>query len=54
VVALFSSKPFRIETEQGSLVREQPAERIRYRFLLMRVTPGKPRLLGNVSILKGA
>jgi hypothetical protein len=54
VVALFSSKPFRIETEQGSLVREQPAERIRYRFLLVRVTPGEPWLLGNASVVRGA
>jgi hypothetical protein len=54
VVGLFSSKPFRIETEQGSLIREQPAERIRYRFLLVRVTPGEPWLLGNVSVPKGA
>jgi hypothetical protein len=54
VVALFSSKPFRIETEQGSLIREQPAERIRYRFLLVRVAPGEPWLLGNVSIIEGA
>jgi hypothetical protein len=40
VVAVFTSKPFRIETEEGALIRSAPAERIRYRFLLFRPAKG--------------
>lgn len=54
VVALFTSGRFRIETEEGGLIREAPAERIRYRFLLVRLAEGEPWLLGSVSVLKGA
>jgi hypothetical protein len=54
VVAVFTSKPFRIETEEGTLVRSAPAERIRYRFLLFRPAKGAPWVLGNVSVLKDA
>jgi hypothetical protein len=50
IVALFVSQAFRIETEDGSLVREAPAERLRYRFLLVR-SSGSWRL-GNVSLVK--
>jgi hypothetical protein len=38
VVALFTSDSFRIETEEGRLVRQAPAERLRYRFLLVRTS----------------
>jgi uncharacterized protein (TIGR02246 family) len=51
VVALFVSHAFRIETERGSLVREAPAERLRYRFLLVR-TEGSWRL-GQASLVDG-
>jgi uncharacterized protein (TIGR02246 family) len=51
VVALFVSDSFRIETEKGSLVREAPAERLRYRFLLVR-TEGSWRL-GRASLVEG-
>jgi hypothetical protein len=52
VVAVFTSKPFRIETEEGVLIRDAPAERIRYRFLLFRPAKGAPWVLGNASVLK--
>jgi hypothetical protein len=54
VVALFTSKPFRIETEEGALIRRAPAERIRYRFLLFKPVTGEQWLLGNASVLKDA
>jgi hypothetical protein len=54
VVAVFTSKPFRIETEEGALIRSAPAERIRYRFLLFRPAKGAPWVLGNASVLKDA
>jgi hypothetical protein len=54
VVAVFTSKPFRIETEEGVLIRGAPAERIRYRFLLFRPAKGAPWVLGNASVLKDA
>jgi hypothetical protein len=54
VVAVFTSKPFRIETEDGALIRSAPAERIRYRFLLFRPAKGAPWVLGNASMLKDA
>jgi hypothetical protein len=53
VVALFVSDPFRIETEEGRLVREAPAERIRYRFLLVRTSDEEPWRLGGASPLEG-
>lgn len=53
VVALFTSSPFRIETEAGQLVRESPAERIRYRFLLVRTSDGEPWRLGGASPIEG-
>ena len=49
VVALFVSDAFRIETDKGLLVREAPAERLRYRFLLVR-TEGSWRL-GKASLV---
>jgi hypothetical protein len=52
VVAVFASRPFRIETEDGALIRRAPAERIRYRFLLFRPIGGEQWLLGNASVLK--
>jgi hypothetical protein len=54
VVAIFTSKPFRIETEDGALIRTASAERITYRFLLFRPSDGEQWLLGNASVLKGA
>jgi hypothetical protein len=54
VIALFTSKPFRIETEEGVLIRRVPAERLKYRFLLFRPARGDPWLLGNASVLKDA
>lgn len=53
VVALFVSDSFRIETEEGRLVREAPAERIRYRFLLVRTSDTEPWKLGGASPLEG-
>lgn len=53
VVAVFVSSPFRIETEEGKLVREAPAEHIRYRFLLVRTSDTEPWKLGRASTLEG-
>jgi hypothetical protein len=53
VVAIFTSDSFRIETEDGVLVRDVPAERIRYRFLLVRSSDTDPWRLGNASPLEG-
>jgi hypothetical protein len=49
VVAIFVSDSFRIETEEGELVREAPAERIRYRFLLVRTSDSDQWRLGRAS-----
>ena len=49
VVAVFISDPFRIETEEGELIREAPAERIRYRFLLVRTSDSDQWRLGRAS-----
>jgi hypothetical protein len=53
IVATFFSDPFRIETEEGVLVREAPAERLRYRFLLVRTSDADSWRLGNASLVKG-
>ena len=53
VVAVFASDAFRIETEQGQLVRVVPAERIRYRFLLVRSSDSESWRLGNASPVEG-
>jgi hypothetical protein len=53
VVAIFISNPFRIETEEGKLVREAPAERIRYRFLLVRTSASDQWRLGRASPIEG-
>jgi hypothetical protein len=53
VVAVFVSGPFRIETEEGQLVRESPAERIRYRFLLVRTSDLGEWRLGSASPIEG-
>jgi hypothetical protein len=53
VVALFVSGSFRIETEEGALVRQAPAERIRYRFLLVRSSDGDSWRLGSASPVEG-
>jgi hypothetical protein len=53
VVALFISDSFRIETEEGALVRQAPAERIRYRFLLVRSSDGDSWRLGSASPVEG-
>ena len=53
VTALFVSDSFRIETEKGELVREAPAERLRYRFLLVRASDTEPWLLGGASPIGG-
>ncbi|HZD74059.1 MAG TPA: hypothetical protein VE776_09285 [Actinomycetota bacterium] len=52
-VALFSSGPFRIEREDGALVRAVPAERQRYRLVLVRPAPTGQWLLGDASLLQG-
>jgi hypothetical protein len=49
VVAIFVSEAFRIETEEGALVRQAPAERIRYRFLLVRTSYTNSWRLGSAS-----
>jgi hypothetical protein len=54
VAALFLSKPFRIETEQGRLIRTVPEERLRYRFLIVKPADDGPWVLGRVSLLRGA
>jgi hypothetical protein len=53
IVALFISDAFRIETEDGRLVREAPAERIRYRFLLVRTSNTESWRLGSASLVEG-
>jgi hypothetical protein len=53
VVALFISDSFRIETEEGRLVRQAPAERLRYRFLLVRTSESEPWRLGGASSIEG-
>jgi hypothetical protein len=53
VVAIFVSNAFRIETEEGQLVREVPAERIRYRFLLVRSSDSALWRLGSASPIEG-
>jgi hypothetical protein len=53
VVALFVSDSFRIETEEGMLVRDVPAERLRYRFLIVRASDASPWLLGSASPVEG-
>jgi hypothetical protein len=53
VVALFISDSFRIETEEGTLVRQAPAERIRYRFLLVRSSDEGSWRLGSASPVEG-
>jgi hypothetical protein len=52
-VGLFISAQFRIETEEGVLVREVPAERLRYRFLLVRPSDEVPWRLGSASPVEG-
>jgi hypothetical protein len=52
-VARFSSRPFRIEREDGALIRAAPAERQRYRFVLVRSVDGR-WLLGDALLLDGA
>lgn len=53
VVALFISDSFRIETEEGALVRQAPAERLRYRFLLVRISDSDLWRLGGASSVEG-
>ena len=53
VVAIFISDAFRIETEEGDLVREAAAERIRYRFLLVRTSDSDQWRLGSASPIEG-
>jgi hypothetical protein len=53
VVALFASDSFRIETEEGVLVRDVPAERLRYRFLLVRASDTDLLRLGSASPVEG-
>jgi hypothetical protein len=53
VVGLFISNPFRIETEEGVLVRNVPATRLRYRFLLVRASEADPWRLGSASPVEG-
>jgi hypothetical protein len=53
VVALFVSDSFDIETEEGKLVREAPAERLRYRFLLARTSSAETWKLERASLIEG-
>ena len=53
VAALFISDAFRIETEEGALVREAPAERLRYRFLLVRTSSAEQWRLGSATVVEG-
>ena len=53
VVALFVADSFRIETDEGILVRDVPAERLRYRFLIVRASDTGPWLLGSASPVEG-
>jgi len=53
VIAIFISDSFRIETEEGRLVRQAPAERIRYRFLLTRASDSDSWRLGAASPIQG-
>ena len=50
-VVLFSSRGFRIEREDGGLIRAVPAERGRYRLVLARPVPGGPWLVGDTAPL---
>jgi hypothetical protein len=50
---LFSSRGFRIEREDGGLIRAVPAERRRYRLVLARPAPGDPWLVGDTAPLPG-
>jgi hypothetical protein len=50
---LFSSRGFRIEREDGGLIRAVPAERRRYRLVLARPVPGGPWLAGDTAPLEG-
>jgi hypothetical protein len=52
-VVLFSSRGFRIEREDGGLIRAVPAERRRYRLVLARPVPGGPWLAGDTAPLEG-
>jgi hypothetical protein len=54
VVAVFVSDSFRIENEEGGLVREAPAERLRYRFLLVRSAGEETWRLGSASLVEGS
>ena len=53
VVALFVSDSFNIETEEGKLVRKAPAERLRYRFLLVRTSGTETWRLERASLVEG-
>jgi hypothetical protein len=53
VVAFFISDAFRIETEDGKLVRQAPAERLRYRFLLVRNSNSDTWRLGAAAPIQG-
>jgi len=53
VLAEFRSAPFRIEREDGRLIRSAPAERQRYRFLLVKPAGDDRWLLGRADLLEG-
>ena len=53
VTAVFISNSFRIETEDGKLVRQAPAERLRYRFLLVRTSDSAAWRLATASSVEG-
>lgn len=52
VIAVFSSRAFRIEREDGTLLRAAPAERQRYRFALARPGGRGDWMLGRASLLE--
>jgi hypothetical protein len=51
-VGLLSSGAFRIEREDGVVIRAVPAERRRYRFVLVQPAPNGRWLLGDASLLE--
>ena len=53
IVATFNSDAFRIESENGALIREAPAERLQYRFLLVRQSDTDNWLLGSATLVEG-
>jgi len=53
VIAIFDSRPFRIETENGKLIRQVSVEHQQYRFALARPVGSSSWLLGAATLLNG-